>query len=106
MPLAMMLTTQGVAMTPTKVTSMSTAVNTKATRSMSCCVASADWVFLTSPKMGTKACAKAPSAKSRRNKLGMRKATQKARSEERRVGKEGGARRSAEKKKKGKRDAT
>src|SRR5699024_10022453 len=77
-PLAIRLTTQGVAMTPTRVISINTAVKTKATRSMSCWVALADWVFFTSPRMGTKAWAKAPSAKSLRSKLGMRKATQKA----------------------------
>src|SRR5690625_7750366 len=48
MPLAIKLTTQGVAMTPIRVTSIKTVVKTKATRSISCWVASADWVFFTS----------------------------------------------------------
>src|SRR5699024_9469687 len=78
MPLAIKLTTQGVARSPIRVTSIKTVVKTKATLSISCWVASADWVFFTSPKIGTKAWANAPSANNLRSRLGIRKATQNA----------------------------
>ena len=77
-PLAMADTTQGAATMPTSVTSISASVSSSATRSSSVRTSSSDRLLRAAPRIGTKACAKAPSANSRRSRFGMRKATQNA----------------------------
>src|SRR5690606_1921253 len=76
--LAIALTTQGAPMMPSIVTTINAKVNSRATRSSSCRTSSGDLVVRACPSMGTKACEKAPSAKRRLRRLGMRNATQKA----------------------------
>ena len=71
-------TTQGAATMPTSVTSISASVSSSATRSSSVRTSSSDRLLRAAPRIGTKACAKAPSANSRRSRFGMRKATQNA----------------------------
>jgi len=71
-------TTQGAAAMPISVISISVAVNSRATRSSRVRTSSSDRLLRALPRMGTKAWANAPSANRRRNRLGMRKATQKA----------------------------
>ena len=77
-PLAMADTTQGAATMPTSVTSISASVSSSATRSSSVRTSSSDRLLRAAPRIGTKACAKAPSANNRRSRFGMRKATQNA----------------------------
>ena len=77
-PLAITQTSTGAASTPTTLTSSKAQASTEATRSIRAWVAMSPSLALVAAKTGTKAWLKAPSAKKRRNRLGMRKATLKA----------------------------
>src|SRR5258708_3769723 len=65
----------GAARTPTRVAAKSTAASAASTLPASSRVAASPWRLRYSPSTGTKACENAPSAKRRRSRLGMRKAT-------------------------------
>src|SRR6266568_4510218 len=68
----------GAAATPSAVATRSASASSVAVRSASSLVAESPRRFLYSASKGTKACEKAPSANSRRSRLGMRKATKNA----------------------------
>src|SRR5256885_202435 len=68
----------GAAMTPSKAATASARKSSVAVPSISDLVSSTDCRFFTSPSTGTNAWEKAPSAKSRRSRFGMRNATKKA----------------------------
>ena len=71
-------TNTGAPTTPTTQVASSTQASTVATALMSTLVASSPSRSRVAASKGTKACENAPSANSRRNRLGMRKATLKA----------------------------
>ncbi len=71
-------TTHGAATMPISVIAIRAAVSSRATRSSRARTSVSERLLRACPRIGTKAWAKAPSANSRRNRLGMRKATQKA----------------------------
>src|SRR5436190_1778539 len=77
-PEAMSHTTTGAATTPTMHVTTRTENSTVATASTSCWVASSPSAARVRASVGTKACENAPSANSRRSRLGMQKATLKA----------------------------
>ena len=77
-PGAVTYTISGAATTPSTAATTSAMNSTLATQSTRARVSSGDCRLRYSPRIGTKACENAPSANSRRSRLGMRKATKKA----------------------------
>ncbi len=74
-PEAIAKTSSGAPTTPTTVVTSSAHSSTVATASTSACSAASPSRSRAAARIGTKACANAPSANSRRSRLGMRKAT-------------------------------
>ena len=77
-PLASSQTSTGAPMTPITQVSTSAQTSTVAVASIRRCVTSSPSCTRLAPRIGTKACENAPSANSRRSRLGIRKATLKA----------------------------